>query len=80
MTQITNKIKLFALLCMVFVASLIFISCGGDKKTEESETTVPDTTEVITPDLSPDSLPVLNDSTSPRPEPRKTKAVTPPAQ
>ncbi|MEO6286307.1 MAG: hypothetical protein ABIN80_26210 [Dyadobacter sp.] len=79
MPQITNKIKLSGLFAGVLVASALFISCGKDKQSDDTETTAVDSTDQViekkmVPDSIPgDSLPALDDSSSTRPEPRKTR-------
>jgi hypothetical protein len=77
MPQITNKIKLSGLFAGVLVASMLFISCGKEKQSDDT-TAVDSTGQAIDETMAPDStaadsLPVLDDSSSTRPEPRKTR-------
>ena len=73
MPKSTNKSKLAGLLTVVVVASWMFVSCGSEKKTEETEATPPDSTEqMVEPKTEQDSLPPLDSSATTRPEPRST--------
>jgi hypothetical protein len=72
MPQITNKFKLSGLFATALIASCLLMSCGKEKTSDETDTTMPaDTTQLVDP-MEGDSVPELDTTSSKRPEPRTT--------